>query len=196
MAAARCEREQARINAEFENTKTRLEQEWKDAVETAERQREARPRWSDEKGSRAAANSERLHPARGWLGSNRAHAEAVAGPAARRRGAGETAPGHPWREEGETHGRAPGPVQTLAAEWKNSIQPIGDAIRAAQATAHKRCFPTGLRRAGTSGRPRRSSPTPRRCARLEVNVDELAEGAPQTRVCALPLASRFPCHCC
>ena len=189
LAAARCEQEQARIKAEFERTKTRLEQEWKEAVETAERQREARPKAIDEKGARVAAKGERLHRA-GWEGIERAHAETVAG--LRRESEARS------KRLQDTHAARMAKLtaehrtqwQALETGWKDSIQPICAALQSAQATAQA-LFPGWSAPGWNQWTPPEQFTNAAPFARLEVNVDELADGAPKDPRLALPLASLF-----
>ena len=141
-AELRYQQDQERIRTEFDNTVRNLNQEWRHAVRGAMELRGARPVSSDEQAQRAYQKNEQLHRAR-LAQIEKDHAATIAR----------------LREESEAEAKkfsemfaaktakreADFQAQWLAleSEWKNTVQPLYDQIRAANAGAEK-LFPEWL----------------------------------------------------
>jgi hypothetical protein len=183
------QREQERIHAEFEQTVRNLNQEWRQAVRGAMELRGARPVSSDEQAQRASQKCEQLHRAR-LAQLEKDHAANIAR----------------LREESEIE--AKNFSETLAtrmakleadfqAQWlalegesKNSVQPLYEKIRAANAEVEK-LFPEWDAAKWKNWTPPREFKNAAKFARLEVDLTALAGTIPKDQRLALPGSANF-----
>jgi hypothetical protein len=185
--AARWEQAQIRIQTEYLTTRTRLDQEWKDAVQTAELDRQVRPLAVDDQAARATARSERLHQARASA-IERSHPETLAG---LRRDSEIRIRQHRDAQAAKlaslsaAHQRL---RQALEEEWERTVQPLSEALAAAQAAAQT-LFPDWSAPGWAKWTPPAQFANAVPFARLELELDRLAGGAPDGSQISIPLAS-------
>ncbi len=204
-AEARCQREQERIQTEFENTTRRLNQQWKKIVREAVDTRGSRAQTADEKAARALQKNEQVgHAKLSQLERDRASH------LARLKQETEAETGELTRVHEEKVAKLNDEQDTrwqaLAGEWKNCIQPIHDAIRNDNAAAEKD-FPEWkvARASGPSeshGQDARATTwknwalpeefkNAAKFGRLEVDAGKLAEATLKDKRLALPFPAKF-----
>ena len=183
------QREQERFHAEFEQTVRNLNQEWRQAVRGAMELRGARPVSLDEQAQRASHKCEQLHRAR-LAQLEKDHAANIA----RLREGFETE----TRKFSETLAAKMAKLESdfeaqwlaLENEWKNSIQPLYENIRAANSTAEK-LFPEWDTVKWKDWTPPREFKNAAKFGRLEVDLTALAETMPKDKRLALPGPTGF-----
>ena len=192
-AELRYQQDQERIRTEFESTVRDLNQEWRHAVRGTMELRGAKPMGADEQAQRAYQKCERLHRAR----LNQIETDHVAN-LARLRGESEM----DARKFSELFSAKKAKLEAdfqaqwlaLEAEWKNSVQPLCDQSRAANAGAEK-LFPNGSRSNGKTGRRHANSKTRRNSRASKWISRRWPERCRKTNVWRLPgQALIFPCR--
>jgi DNA segregation ATPase FtsK/SpoIIIE-like protein len=185
----RYQQDQERIRTEFENTIRNLNHEWRQAVRGAMELRGARPVGLDEQAQRAHQKNERLHQAR-LEQLEKDHAANLA----RLREASETEAGKFSEalaaKTAKFEADFQAQWQALESEWKNSIQPLYDRIRAANDNAAK-LFPEWDAAKWKDWTPPREFKNSAKFGRLEVDVKKFTETLPQDKRLALPGPASF-----
>ncbi len=188
-AGLRHQQEQEGIQKEFESRNRELNQEWKQTVRAALDTRGARAQKVDEKGARVMLRHELSHRAKLKQIEGK-HADNVA----RLLQAGdvrakELAGVHVEkmvRLEAEQQTR----WQALEMEWKNSIQPIQEAITAANAAAAE-LFPDWQSPAWKQWTPPPDFKNVAKFGCLDVDVAKFADALPKDKRLALPFPAGF-----
>jgi hypothetical protein len=188
-AELRYTQDQERIRAEFVNAVRDLNQEWRDAVRGAMELRGARPVSSDEQAQRASQTNERLHRDRlakietdhtATLARLHEESEAEA------KTLSETLAARLGRREADFKAQ----WLALENEWKSTVQPLYDQIHAANAAADK-LFPEWNSGGWKNWTPPQEFKNAAKFARLEVEVEKLAETLPKDKRLALPGPASF-----
>jgi S-DNA-T family DNA segregation ATPase FtsK/SpoIIIE len=176
--------DQERIRTEFEISVRNLNLEWRQAVRGAMELRGARPMGLDEQAQRAYQKCEQLHRARveqlekdHAANFVRLHEESEA----EARKFSETLAAKMATREADFQAQ----WLALESEWKNSIQPLYDQIRAANASAEK-LFPEWDPARWKDWTPPREFKNAAKFGRLEVDVASLAETMPKDKRLAFP----------
>jgi DNA segregation ATPase FtsK/SpoIIIE, S-DNA-T family len=198
-AELRFRAEQEQIKGGFETTTRGFDQEWKQATREAINLLDARPKEIDEQALRVTRKSEQLYRAR-LQQLERDQPNVLA----RLRQEGEAG----RRQLAETHAATLAAIaaeqetayQQLEAEWKNKITPVYETIRAANAEADA-LFPEWREERWKDWQPPREFRNLAKFGRLEVEVQQLVEKAPQDPRLAvpagnfsLPLSLTYPQH--
>jgi len=183
------QQEQERIQKDFDTASRSLTKEWKQTVKAILDTRSTRAQQVDEKAARALLTNELDYRAK-LKKMDAIHAENFArlkeeGDARARELAGVHAE-KMARLESEEKSR----WQALETEWKNSIQPIHDAIAAANA-ASKELFPDWQSPAWKNWTPPTDFKNVARFGRLDVDAAKFAEAMPKDRRLALPFPANF-----
>ena len=178
-----------RIKHEFESRTNDLNQQWDLALEDAVRMTESSQREIDERATRAADRNEQLHRARleHW---EQVRSDAVGHLSKETDARTQQAQAACEQAEAKLNASFQAQWQTLETEWKGSIQPLYEAINAAITTAEK-LFPAWQPERWEHWTPPPQFAAAARFARLEVDVEKLAEGAPRDQRLALPGPPRF-----
>ncbi len=183
------QQEQQRIQEEFDNTTQSLNLEWKQTLKEAMDQRGLRPQQIDEKALRVARKNEQLHRAEPER-IERAHADTVEQLVRQN----ETQTRRLADEHNEKMAKLAAEQQTrwetLATEWKSCVQPFLGAVQAANAAAEQ-LFPEWRVEKWENWAPPEAFQNTAKFARLEVDVQKLAEPAPKDPRLALPSPSLF-----
>ncbi|MGA2855159.1 MAG: FtsK/SpoIIIE domain-containing protein, partial [Verrucomicrobiota bacterium] len=188
-AELRYQQDQARIRADFKNTVDNLNQEWRQAMRGTMELRDASPMGLDEQAQRAYQKCERLH--RDLCEQlKKDHAANLA----RLREASETEAGKLSGTLAANKAKRDADFQsswrTLESEWKNTVQPLCEKIRAANAGAEK-LFPDWEPARWKDWTPPREFKNAAKFARLEVDVAALAGTMPKDKRLALPGTLQF-----
>ena len=204
-AESRCQKEQERVQTDFENTSRRLNQQWKQTVKEAVDTRGSRAQAADEKASRALKKNEQLGRAK-ISQLERAQTDNVA--RLRQEADAQTAQlaGVHEAKTAKLNADIESRWQALAGEWKHCIQPMHETIQAANAAA-ERDFPEwGVARASGPSEPHgqdaRATTWKRwtlpeefknaaKFGRMDVDVEKLTESAPKDKRLALPFPANF-----
>jgi hypothetical protein len=183
-AELRYQQDQVRIRSEFDSTVRDLNQEWRQAVRGAMELRGARPVSSDEQAQRAYQKCERLHRARlARIEENHAatiarlHEESEAD--AKR--ISEMFAAKMARREADFQAQ----WLALENEWKKSVQPLCDQIRAANSGAEM-LFPDWEPAKWKDWTPPKEFKNAAKFARLEVDLAALAGTMPKDQRLSLP----------
>jgi hypothetical protein len=139
-SALHLEQEQVRINNEFEATKQNFNQEWRQAARDISGRRGSEPARVDERAARAAKRNERQNEAR-LDAARRRHTGVVADL--------KRADQFLFQQVLEAHNLRTAQLeaehargwQELERDWKNSLQPLCDRLRAINEAAEKLCPP-------------------------------------------------------
>ncbi len=185
----RHQQEQQRIQEEFDHTTQSLDVQWKQTLKEAMDQRGLRPQQIDEKASRAARNNELLH--RSELERiERVHMETVE----QLERQNETNTRRLTDAHKEQMARLAAEQQTrwhtLATEWKNCVQQFLGAVQAANAAAEQ-LFPEWRVEKWENWAPPEAFKNTAKFARLEVDIQKLAERVPKDPRLSLPSPSVF-----
>lgn len=182
------QQEQARINAEFEENKTRLNQDWKRAVKEAIDLLDARPREIDEQAQRVAQKNQQAFENRlAQLERDRPATLARLQQTGEREG----------RRLAEVHATRLSALdaerqlrfQELEAEWKGRITPIHESIESANREAQT-IFPEWELESWKTWTPPEQFKNAARFGHVDVDVAQLASAVPKDSRLALP-ASAF-----
>ena len=173
-----------RIHKEFDDTTRRLDQDWKGAGKRALDMLDDRPRQLDEQAPRAAQRNERLHLAR-LKRVESEHSERIA--RLRRDAESQSkhlAASHEAKVAGlNSHHQAE--WKKMESEWRQRIQPIFEAFRAADA-ASAALFPEWRMQDWEKWTPAQQFQNLARFGRLEVDAAKFFESAPKDPRLALP----------
>jgi hypothetical protein len=188
-AGVRYQQEQERIQKEFENANRSLNLEWKQTVRAALDTRGVRAQKVDEKGFRALKTNDRIFRAK--LGQ--VEHEHAGGVTHLREEADAQA-----RQFADTHAEKMARLttehetrwQALQAEWENTIRPIHETIRAANATAEE-LFPDWQQPAWKQWALPEEFKNAAKFGRVEVDVGKLVGVAPKDQRLALPFPASF-----
>jgi len=177
-----------KIETDFKNMGQWIEQEWTLAVEEAAARRESCPPKLEEKAARVAARNVQLR------GLKREHLDRVhTNTLERLKTEAETRTrnlaGICEEQEAKFNADYQAVCQPLEAEWKARITPIYQAIEAANDTAEK-LFPPWPQLADKWTPPVQFSEAAK-FARLEIDVQKLAEAVPKDHRLAIPGPARF-----
>jgi S-DNA-T family DNA segregation ATPase FtsK/SpoIIIE len=183
------QQEQERIQTAFDANSFNLNQQWKQSLKESLNTRGARAQAVDEKGSRALLTNELDHRAKLKV-IEAAHAANVT--RLKQEGAAEAkelAAVHAekmQRMEAEQQAR----WQALETEWKETISPIHEAIRATNAAAEE-LFPDWQSPAWKQWTPPPEFKNAAKFGRLDVDATKLAEVLPKDPRLALPFPAAF-----
>jgi len=188
-AELRWQQEQERIQRDFDTTSRSLTKEWKQTVKAALDTRSARAQQVDEKAARALLANEldfraKLKRLDGLHAENLERLK-TQGEARARELAGTHAE-KMTRLDAEEKTR----WQSLATEWKSSIQPLHEALAAARAAAGE-LFPDWPSPAWKNWAPPPDFKNVAKFGRLDVDVARFAEAMPKDRRLALPFPANF-----
>jgi hypothetical protein len=189
-AETRHAQEVERIEREAKDSTDRFNENWRSAVEQAEKARELWPVRIDEKWQRVVVKNDAQHTAR--LACCEEEHTATLG---RIRGEADTRK----KQFTETHQTKIAKFnadyqahwQKLEADWKRLTQPIFEAINAANSSAQSE-FPEWRPEIWRSWRPPASFKNAAPFARLEVDVKKFAEAAPHDSRLAYPPTISIP----
>ena len=188
------QQELERIKGEFESTTQTVDHQLKQALAEAGEWRVACRMQSDEKASRALEKNERLHHAKldhlkrqhsGHLDQWKRTSET------RRKAEVEASQKREAQLNTDYHAQ----WQTLEAEWKQTIQPIYEAIEWANATAAK-LFPPWEPPLLKAWTPSAQFAAAAQFAKMAVDVEKLAETTIKDKRLALPGPARFSVPLC
>ncbi|MFZ0827373.1 MAG: FtsK/SpoIIIE domain-containing protein [Verrucomicrobiia bacterium] len=181
--------EQDRIQNEFEAISRSVNQEWKQTQKEALETRGTRAQKVDEKGAHALLTNDLVHRAKLKQIENR-HADNVARlrqeADARAKELDHAHAEKMVRLESEQQTR----WQALEKEWKSSIQPLHEAITAANAAAAE-LFPDWLSPAWKNWTPPPEFKNVAKFGRMDVDVAKLAAATPKDQRLALPFPASF-----
>jgi hypothetical protein len=183
-AAARYPQDFENAETEFLRRKEELNQQFKELTRWAIEARGSQPMQADKRAQHAHEKNDGQHRAR-LERAQRGHAETVA----RLKKETEIL----RRQLRETHQANAARLQTdfeaqwnaLAAEWKNTVQPLYEKIRAANVSAEK-LFPEWRDSYVKSWNPPKEFTNAAKFARLEVELEKLAGTLPKDRRLSLP----------
>jgi hypothetical protein len=188
-ADLRYSQEQERIQKEYETTSRTLNQQWKQIQKEAMDTRGTRAQKVDEKGARAMLRHELNHRAR-LRQIEAKHAGAIARlqqeADAKAKGLATVHAEKMVRLESEQQTR----WQLFITEWKESIQPIHDAITAAIAAAGE-LFPDWQTPAWKNWTPPPDFKNVAKFGRADVDMTKLADALPKDKRLALPFPANF-----
>ena len=188
-AELRHQQEQERIKTEFEATNRNLDQEWKAVLKESIELRDLRPREIDEQALGVSRKNEELQLAKlakierehgGSTARLRQESEAQTSLLAAARSA----------KLKQLEGEHQIQWQALETEWKRSIEPICQAIQAANFEADK-LFPEWQLATWENWSPPEEFKNAAKFARLEVDAEKLAGAMPKDPRLALPCAANF-----
>jgi len=183
------QREQERINTEFEATTRNLNLEWKQTVRQLVNTGGVRPMEMDQKAFRAAQKNEQYLRA-GLEQLGRRHRDRVAGLQAEAEAqAVQLAEVHA-QKIADLKSRQETQWATLESEWKNKIGPLFAQIRAANAAAEQ-LFPPWESPFWKTWTPPEKFQNAARFGRLEVALANLAERMPKDSRLSLPGPANF-----
>jgi hypothetical protein len=191
---AHYQRELERIKGEFESTTQSVNQELKQALAEAGERRVACRMESDGKAFRALEKNDRQRQAK-LERLERQHSETAENlkrTAETRRKAEVEAS---QQREAKLNTDYQAQWQTLEADWKQTIQPIYEAIESANVTAGK-LFPPWEPRVLETWTPPAQFAAAAQFARMAVEVEKLAETTIRDRRLALPGPARFSVPLC
>ncbi len=186
----RHDREQQRIEGEFQATGQRISADWQTMLDEAEHDRATLPAAMEAKAQRAAATNDRLH---------RAQLQALdAGHADDRSRLRQVSEGQ-TREltaflaerEGKLKADFDARWQPLVTEWKNALGPLYQQIETLNAAA-ARLSPPWTRSFVEAWKAPSEFAHAAGFARLEIDLATLAEGLPKDARLALPGPAKFP----
>jgi len=185
----RYQQEQERIKLEFENTNRTLNQQWKQTVKEGLDTRGVRAEKVDAKGFRALQTNKQIHAARlkqleGDHADNTARLQQEAEAQAAQRNETHTAKMVKLNADIETR------WQALEQEWKGSLSPIYESIRAVDAAAET-LFPEWRSPAWKQWTPPQDFINAAKFAHLEVDAAAFAETMPKDKHLALPGPATF-----
>ncbi len=193
-AEAHYQHELERIKNEFESTTGTVDRQLKQLLAEAGERRVACRMGSDEKASRALAKNDQQRQAR--LGRlERQHTDAARPLEAGHRDAGKAEVEASAKREARFNADYQAQWQTLEAEWKSAIQPIYEAIKSANDLAGN-LFPAWAPPLLESWTPSAQFAGAAQFARLDVDVEKLAETAIADKRLALPGPAQFSVPLC
>jgi hypothetical protein len=176
-SAAHLQSEQERVKNEFEETKRRLNQEWRQAVRGISRLRGEQPVVVDNKAARLAQKNERWRQAELERVQLRYAAAMTQLKTADRERVRQIAEAHKTRMaqiEGEHQRR----WQELAAEWQNRLQPLSAQLREVNEAAEKLCPPWDAAQ-WKNWTPPAEFQNAAKFARLEADVEKFVGALPK-----------------
>lgn len=188
-AAAHHQREQERIEKEFQETKNAVNQEWKRLTREIVQLRSSSPVETESRAAQLQQRNERFHQAE-LERMQPAHEQVMA----QLRLAAEAQA----KQLAETRGQAKSRLESnfqnewraLEMEWQNEVVPLCAMLQAAQATAEK-LFPDWRSADWNDWQPPTAFLNAAKFAELEVNVDKFIGALPKDKRLALPCSNFF-----
>jgi hypothetical protein len=197
-SVAHLQSEQARIENEFETTKNNFNQEWRQAVRDISESRSTNSTVISEKAARLSQKNERWHRAELERIQPR-QAEAVARLKAEDSAQVRQIAGAHKSAMAQIEGEHQRGWQELESDWKNSVSPLCEQLRAANDAAEK-VFPAWDDASWKNWTPPADFQNAAKFARLESAVDKFAGALPKNprlkwpgqEIISAPLSLVFP----
>ncbi|HEX5399941.1 MAG TPA: FtsK/SpoIIIE domain-containing protein, partial [Verrucomicrobiae bacterium] len=184
-AELRYQQDQARIRAEYDAAINNLDQEWRAAEKGVIHLRGARPVNIDEQAARLFQKHERLHRVLGER-LQKEHEENIKHLRERSEADSKAFSESQATKQARLESDYKSGWQKLEAEWKTTIQPLFEKIRAANADAEKD-FPDWKSDVWKNWTPPNEFKNAAKFGRLEVDTPKFAETLPKDKRLALPL---------